>query len=106
MLSTERRAYARAWYAKNKDKYADYRLKQFGLTLESYEELFAKQNGACAICRSTDAKGPRGTSRLAVDHDHVTGKIRGLLCSSCNRLLGRIESPKGQAALTYLQEAK
>lgn len=48
-----------------------------------YVYLFDKQNGICAICGS-----PPSDKRLAVDHCHTTGKIRGLLCSSCNCALG------------------
>jgi hypothetical protein len=99
MLSPERRAYANAWYAQNKEKYTNYRLKaRFGITLEEYNLLLQEQEGVCAICKRTEAR------RLAVDHCHATGQIRGLLCSGCNRLLGRIEDPKGQAAIRYLQE--
>lgn len=56
----------------------------FGITAEQYDELFRKQGGRCAICRNK----PR-TMRLAVDHDHQSGEVRGLLCKRCNHdLLG------------------
>lgn len=56
----------------------------FGITRERYEELLALQDGRCAIC----LRSPR-SQRLAVDHDHKTGEVRGLLCKVCNhRLLG------------------
>ncbi len=54
----------------------------YGLTLEDYERLFDLQGGRCAICECQ----PR-TRRLAVDHDHVTGEVRGLLCTRCNHKL-------------------
>lgn len=61
------------------------RLKQeFGLTLDQYEQLLRKQNGLCAICHQACKTG----RRLAVDHDHNTGEVRGLLCGNCNRGLG------------------
>lgn len=58
--------------------------KTYGLTGDDYETLFALQGGKCAICRAR----PR-SKRLAVDHDHKSGAVRGLLCSRCNHdLLG------------------
>lgn len=48
------------------------------------ENMSKNQNNACAICKSGDKK-------LVVDHDHTTGKIRELLCNSCNRALGHIK---------------
>lgn len=62
----------------------------YGITLERYEELHRQQDGCCAICM----RKPR-TRRLAVDHDHETGAIRGLLCTRCNHkvLGGADESP-------------
>jgi hypothetical protein len=66
-------------------------LKTYGLTLEQYEALYEAQGGVCYICRR--AKGI--TKRLAVDHDHVTGFVRGLLCAKCNGYLGYIrDSPE------------
>lgn len=104
---TEILEYQRQWYHKNKDKHKGYCLKgKFGISLDDYNRMFAAQHGKCAICKSTDAKGHHKSFRLAVDHDHETKKVRGLLCSACNRLLGRIENEKGQAAIKYLLEAK
>lgn len=58
--------------------------KTYGLTPDEYEALFRAQGGRCAICRAR----PK-SKRLAVDHDHKSGAVRGLLCSRCNRdLLG------------------
>jgi len=61
------------------------------LDAASYAAVLAQQHGACAICRQTEtATDPKSgkVRRLAVDHDHTTGKIRGLLCAACNRGLG------------------
>lgn len=60
---------------------------KFGITAEDYYNLLAKQGGKCALC----GEPPRDDKRLSVDHDHATGKIRGLLCTSCNVGLGRYE---------------
>jgi Autographiviridae endonuclease VII len=56
--------------------------KHYGLSEEEYDALLAKQSGACAICR----RRPKG--RLCVDHCHLTGMVRGLLCRKCNLGLG------------------
>ena len=60
----------------------DYHLKRnFGITLEQYDQMFEEQGGVCAIC-----DGIEKNRRLAVDHDHDhdTGRVRGLLCTKCN----------------------
>lgn len=59
----------------------------YGITPEEYDILVRKQNNKCKTCHRPDPSG----RKLAVDHNHITGKIRGLLCCSCNRLLGRLE---------------
>lgn len=58
--------------------------KAFGITVAEYEALLAEQSGGCGICGKTCTTG----RRLAVDHDHETGRVRGLLCSRCNRGIG------------------
>lgn len=62
--------------------------RNFGITLEQYTEMLVKQGGVCAVCGGLN---PTPTRRLAVDHDHKTGKIRGLLCGPCNLHLGKFE---------------
>src|SRR5512137_1519538 len=76
---------AHAWRAKNKSRYETYQRgyklkKRYGLTPEQYDVLFRKQKGVCAIC----GRPPPKRSRLAVDHNHKTAAIRGLLCHLCN----------------------
>ena len=56
----------------------------YGITLEEYNALLAKQNGVCALCGNINRHGVA----LHVDHDHTTGEIRGLLCFCCNSALG------------------
>jgi hypothetical protein len=59
--------------------------KTYGISLEDYEKLLEEQNGVCAICRKPETKKTQKyLFRLAIDHDHETGEVRGLLCSKCN----------------------
>ena len=69
-----------------KRKYKKYQLKtKFGLTPEQYEQMLNVQESKCGICGKHQKEFKIA---LAVDHDHKTNEIRGLLCSKCNRLLG------------------
>ncbi len=61
--------------------------RKYGITINDYEQMLKQQNGVCKICKGLDPSG----RRLAVDHCHTTGVVRGLLCPSCNTALGRIE---------------
>ena len=56
-----------------------------GVNKDEYFEMLKAQNGVCAICYRTNRNSER---YLSVDHDHETGKIRGLLCITCNAMLG------------------
>ena len=60
--------------------------REYGITHEDYETMLARQKGRCAICRKPPAAG----KRLHIDHDHDTGRVRGLLCMPCNSFLGKI----------------
>jgi hypothetical protein len=78
---------------------------KYGLTPEEYVALCFAQNNRCAICRNPETAKHNGQlKRLAVDHDHVTGRVRGLLCQACNVLLGnsRENVLTLQAAIQYL----
>jgi hypothetical protein len=64
---------------------------RFGITLDEYNFLLNSQKGVCAICIGPETifdKRANKTRDLAVDHDHKTGKVRGLLCGACNKALG------------------
>jgi hypothetical protein len=64
-----------------------WRLKtRYGITPEKYQSMLLAQDGVCAIC-GTDAPGGQ-SAVMHVDHDHVTGNVRGLLCTNCNRGIG------------------
>ena len=58
---------------------------RYGITRNEFNELFAAQGKRCAICRAADP-GPRDWH---IDHDHVSGKVRGILCRHCNPMLGK-----------------
>lgn len=76
--------------------------KRYGITIEQFNEMFEKQNGLCAICGAHQSKLKQ---TLNVDHSHINGKVRGLLCPSCNKNLGILENKDFcLKASLYLQE--
>jgi hypothetical protein len=89
-----RKEYAREWHRKaraaNHEYYFDQQLrKKYGVTVEWYREQLSKQNNVCAICKQPETAVIKGkVISMPVDHCHKTGKVRGLLCTSCNRGLG------------------
>ena len=92
-FSEQRATATAAWKRRNPEKVLEakrrFDLKKYGLTLDDYERLLAQQGGHCAACPFV----PNPTSRkryLCVDHDHSSGRVRGLLCSGCNTALGLV----------------
>lgn len=78
----------------------NYLLKKYGITEEQYEVLLQKQGNCCALCKKPVRSFKK---RLAVEHDHFTKEIRGLVCVYCNRrIIGRYRSPTGQEILKRL----
>ena len=84
--------------------------KNYGVTLEQYDQMLSNQGGACLICRSTKTWGfieqpKRAREFFCVDHDHSTGKVRGLLCQPCNTGLGSFKDNPDylRAAIKYLE---
>lgn len=77
-------------------------IRWHGITRSEYDEMLRSQGGGCAICGSVDSRHP--VTRLVIDHCHETGRVRGLLCSHCNRGIGFLEdSPdRLRAAAAYL----
>jgi len=74
--------------SKTPERAREYHLRhRYGMTVEQWDALFATQGGVCAVCRSID---PRHVHGWATDHDHLTGRIRGILCQPCNVTLGRL----------------
>jgi len=70
--------------------------RKYGLTLEAFDELLASQGGGCAICGTTDADN--------VDHDHTSGRVRGILCFNCNITIGQAQDDEDRlaSAMAYL----
>jgi hypothetical protein len=84
-------SYAAKWRSRNPDKQHAADIKRlYGIPIEEYNRLLTEQACGCKICgKQHDPTAKRG--RLYVDHDHTTGKIRGLLCGACNSALGYFE---------------
>jgi hypothetical protein len=79
----------RAARKKYPERFKGYDLKKtFGITTAQYKGMLKAQKGVCAICGNPEEAKRHKNQRLAVDHCHTTGKIRGLLCSQCNHGLG------------------
>ena len=98
--------YAAAWRAKNPGKQHATDIKRnYGLHVDKYNEMLVAQDYGCKICRKRHnpdvLKG-----RLFVDHDHATGKVRGLLCVNCNTALGHTDDRIDilEKAIAYLKE--
>jgi hypothetical protein len=82
------------------------RLKhKYGISLLDYEKMLKKQNYMCPICNTHQKDIPKN---LAIDHDHKTGKVRGLLCGKCNRAIGLFydSSENCTRAAKYLDDSK
>jgi len=111
----ENNAASRAWYAAHRE-YANARSKEYakanpnihvlyvhGITPAELHTLYEAQGGSCAIC---DTPAPeRGPGCLHIDHDHITGERRGLICHPCNKALGAVEEHGAtwvMRALVYL----
>lgn len=87
-----RRAYEKQYSTtdKYKQKIRKQRWKEqnIGITYEQYVEMFVQQDGACAICNTKVNQFNKG---MCVDHCHITNKVRGLLCTDCNRGIGSLK---------------
>jgi hypothetical protein len=88
-----------------------YKLRQYGLSIEQYDALYMAQRGLCAACGVyKDPWEPTGVANrakcLVVDHDHSTGRIRGLLCTQCNIAIGQMRDDPSimRAAAAYLEQ--
>lgn len=97
--ATHHRAFIKKQKAANHDRTVS---KTYGIAPGEYARMYEAQGGRCAICHLSNGR----TKRLAVDHNHVTGRARGLLCGPCNQYLGFVrESIEAyERAVAYLQE--
>lgn len=93
----------------NRRRSATYqRRTRYGLTTDAYQSMLAGQLGLCASCEQPETSRTKtgdSVKSLSVDHDHETGKVRGLLCDRCNNLLGRAQDDPVilEAAARYLR---
>lgn len=95
--TAEGKSAARLWHLRSK----------FGISGEDYNLLLASQNGVCAICGQPETAKRNGVVKfLAVDHNHKTGKIRGLLCQKCNTMVGHSDdnAERLKDAAAYLEK--
>ncbi len=98
-----RRKYARENRGKLTQKKREWSLKNiYGITIEQFDEMLKKQKNKCAICKTNKPTG----KGFGVDHNHRTGKIRGILCHHCNIALGGFkDSPELlREAISYLEK--
>jgi Recombination endonuclease VII len=63
--------------------------------------MLAKQGGGCAICKSVFSNNGKGNAWFDVDHDHTTGRVRGLLCRDCNVTVGVVEKKSAKISLIH-----
>ena len=81
-------------------------VQHYGITPAQYTEFLLKQDGLCAACRWPESAQFQGkTKHLAVDHSHMTGKVRGLLCGRCNGALGLLGDDilRVRALVSYIE---
>lgn len=104
---------SRKWVARNRDKQRKYleknKLAKYGLSIADYELMVEACGNLCEICRRPEMMRQRGeTLKLAVDHCHDIGRVRGLLCHSCNTSLGKFNHNPAllRSAADYLEKHK
>ena len=108
--SEKNREYLRQWRDANVERRKElaraWNLRLYGLRPEDYIDLYEQQHGRCKICGTSGEDF--GGRRLHVDHDHDTGKVRGLLCGLCNTGIGHLgDSPERlRIAASYIEEAR
>ena len=104
---TCRAAKVREWHQAHPDKVKNNNLKSnYGITIDDYKLLLETHNNLCAICKLAPTATYKSSASLNVDHDHTTGRIRGLLCNKCNSGIGFFqESPEllGRAVIYLTQ---
>jgi hypothetical protein len=80
------RMFQRRIYDRNPEYTRDKEFRRrYGIDVDTYERMYGEQEGYCAICGKHESKQSR---RLSIDHNHITGEIRALLCHDCNTVIG------------------
>lgn len=104
--AAENSRYSRLWNLQHPARvHNNYLRWKYGIGPVEYEAMLVAQNGVCAICKQPEHRN--GTKYLCVDHSHVTGNIRGLLCHLCNSGIGKLNDDPNllRAAASYLESA-
>jgi hypothetical protein len=101
------KAKAARWNSDKQGRYSDYLRRTYGISLQQMQQRLALQGGCCEICAKpifirAGASGISRADRCCVDHDHKTGRLRALLCSSCNGGLGLFKD-SGAALLSAVR---
>jgi hypothetical protein len=94
---------SKEWYRKNPHVKRNANLfREYGISLEEFENMKIKQQGKCAICKNVF----KNSVDTCVDHNHTTGQVRELLCNHCNRAIGlfRESIDTVKSALNYLKK--
>lgn len=93
---------------KNEAFFDRYLQRNYKITVKQYTKMYTEQGGTCKLCHSEgfsmSSNRNEDSAKLAVDHCHVSGKVRGLLCHNCNRALGLLKDNKDvlKRAIDYL----
>lgn len=96
-----RKVYNKKYYKKHRDKMiSSHYERRYGLTTKQRKEMYLEQNGCCILCNE-----PVNYEKICTEHNHTTGKVRGLACSRCNNFIGYIETNSHlvQPILDYLE---
>ena len=104
--TVKRKAYDKKYYQANKEsiiaKNIPRTAKKYGLTTDEYNQMFIDSDNRCSICKMEEEN-----RTLSVDHNHITGKVRGLLCRKCNVGIGALQTDENlniiKKAIEYLE---
>lgn len=93
----------RLWYQQNRTRVLNKRIKRiYGISRRDFNKILRKQHGRCAICRT---RRPGGNGTWHIDHNHKTGRVRGLLCARCNIMIAQSRESAANlvAAVKYMR---
>lgn len=97
----------RVYRERNRDRYSEYGYKRrYGLAFNDVSAMWESQGRCCAICKQpVRLRGPKGRNKVVVDHCHETGRVRGLLCTPCNLMIGYAQDSEEllRSAIQYLE---